>query len=74
MTDIFEIDGVQLGYIHRDNHNIPYLLIIDEQGNAWRIYGYAQVDGMEVTGEWKPGKHSMARKTDNNQATKGGGL
>lgn len=56
----FIIEGETIGHIHHDTALVPYLLIHDEQGNSWRIYGYAQVSCAEGGGgEWHPQRRAQ---------------
>ena len=50
------------GNIRRDGSRVPYLLIIDGQGNSYRAYGYTQITcwcGQE--GAWQPGLDALAQ-------------
>ncbi len=60
----FTLDcGHSPAYIHYDDGDVPYLLIADENGNAWRVYGYAQVscDICGRRGEWLPSRSGMLK-------------
>lgn len=51
----FLVDDQPVGIICYDASHVAYLLVIDERGREWHIYGYAQVatvDGRK--GAWYP--------------------
>ena len=62
----FTLDcGHVAGTIHHDAGQVPYLLRVDECGNSWRIYGYAQVSCQcGGGGEWTPNKAGMLKVID----------
>jgi len=58
----FIIDGQLIARIHHDAGRVPYLLVVDESGNAWRVYGYAQVSlAGGGGGEWVPNHNALMR-------------
>ncbi len=58
----FTIGGETVARIYHDAGRVPYLLIVDNQGNTWRIYGYAQVScACGSGGEWLPNRDGMLK-------------